>query len=212
MHEVFQLFRGLHTPPGDRKSHRRVSHRSDFCRRVSKVEKLREIYIYGERWESATTTTNQSEDQEAEVAPRRKRRETERAAAGDLRHEKYLFDVCEEDVCDGFVVRSSQREIPTRNKVEAAVRNPMDLWRVDLFKFEYVLSRVVVVKIRVPPLLLLVSVFGEGGGCGGRVGQAPEEEDTLQHIAQGESKGPAGSEGKARRRAASARWNHLISE
>ena len=64
--------------------------------------------------------------------------------------------------------------------------------------------RVVVVKIRVPPRLRLVSVFGEGGGCGGRVGQAAEEEDTLQHIAQGESKGTEGSEGKVRSRAASA--------
>ena len=41
----------------------------------------------------------------------------ERAAAGLLSHENYLFDSCEKDVCDGLGVRASQREIPARNKV-----------------------------------------------------------------------------------------------
>ena len=61
----------------------------------------------------------------------------------------------------------------------------------------------IVVKIRAAPSPFLVSLLGEDGGCGGRVGQAAEEEDTLQHIVQGESRGTRGSEGNVQSKARS---------
>ena len=77
-------------------------------------------------------TTTTSEDQQEEG---RRQPGAERAIAGVLRHETYVFDVCEKDVCDGLVVRSSQSDTAMGALETAAVRNPMDLWRFDLSLF-----------------------------------------------------------------------------
>ena len=74
------------------------------------------------------------------------------------------------------------------------------------------LSEVVVVEIRVLPPLLFVSLFCEDGGCGGRVGQAAEEEDTLQHIVQGESRGTRRSQGNVQSKAVFTLQNYTIVE
>ena len=74
------------------------------------------------------------------------------------------------------------------------------------------LSEVVVVEIRAAPSPFLVSLLGEDGGCGGRVGQAAEEEDTLQHIVQGESRGTRRSQGNVQSKAVSTLQNYIISE
>ena len=71
-----------------------------------------------------TTTTSQDHKDEGRHKPG-----AERAIAGVLRHETYVFDVCEKDVCDGLVVRASQSDTAMGALETAAVRNPMDLLR-----------------------------------------------------------------------------------
>ena len=125
MHEVFSFpaFQLCIPPPATGILIAGSTHRSDFCRRRSKVEKLR-LIDKDQKVRVVTTTTSQDHKDEGRHKPG-----AERAIAGVLSHGNYLFDVCEEDVCDGFVVRSSQSDTAMGALETAAVRNPMDLLR-----------------------------------------------------------------------------------